>query len=155
MSVTLRRAERSDAEWIWKMQVDAFHDLYEKYRDTETSPAMESLAKVLSKIEQPSTYFYLIDAQGSTVGAIRVVDSKEIGKPKRIAPCFILKEHRNKGFAQAAILEAERIHGSDNWELDTIMQEKGHCHLYEKLGYQASGKTEKINERLTIVFYKK
>lgn len=54
-----------------------------------------------------------------------------------------------------AIIEAERIHGSDNWELDTILEEIGNCYLYEKLGYCKTGKIEKINDKLTLVFYKK
>jgi hypothetical protein len=41
------------------------------------------------------------------------------------------------------------------WELDTILQEKGLCHLYEKLGYRKTGKTEEIKEGMTIVFYEK
>lgn len=39
--------------------------------------------------------------------------------------------------------------------LDTILQEKGNCYLYEKMGYRKTGKTEKINDRLTLVFYEK
>ena len=30
-----------DAEKLWKMQVEAFQDLYKKYQDIETSPATE------------------------------------------------------------------------------------------------------------------
>lgn len=41
------------------------------------------------------------------------------------------------------------------WELDTILQEKGNCHLYEKLRYHQTGKTEVINDKLTVVFYKR
>ena len=66
-----------------------------------------------------------------------------------------MPEHRNKGYAQAAIKEAERIHGADNWSLDTILQEKGNLHLYEKLGYHRTGKIEKINDRMDIVYYEK
>ena len=47
------------------------------------------------------------------------------------------------------------IHGACDWELDTILQEKGNCYLYEKMGYKQTGKTEVINEKLTLVFYKK
>ena len=49
----------------------------------------------------------------------------------------------------------EEIHGISNWELDTILQEKGNCHLYEKMGYRKTGKMEKVNERMTLVFYRK
>ena len=92
---------------------------------------------------------------GIEVGAIRVVDKKELGKAKRISPIFIMKEHRGKGYAQEAIRAVELIHGECDWELDTILQEKGNCYLYEKMGYKQTGKTEIINEKLTLVFYKK
>ena len=35
------------------------------------------------------------------------------------------------------------------------MQEPKNCHLYEKMGYRQTGKTEVINERLTLTFYEK
>ncbi|WP_342426684.1 GNAT family acetyltransferase [Paenibacillus sp. FSL L8-0158] len=41
------------------------------------------------------------------------------------------------------------------WELDTILQEQGNCHLYEKLGYKRTDKINVINDRMTIVFYEK
>ena len=66
-----------------------------------------------------------------------------------------MPEYRNKGYAQQAIREAERIYGSDSWYLDTILQEKGNLHLYEKLGYHRTGRVETINDRMDIVFYEK
>lgn len=47
------------------------------------------------------------------------------------------------------------IHRSSGWELDTILQEEGNCHLYEKLGYRATGATTIVNERMTLVLYRK
>ncbi len=49
----------------------------------------------------------------------------------------------------------KKIYGSEHWSLDTILQEKGNLHLYEKLGYHRTGKIEKINEKMGIVFYEK
>ena len=89
------------------------------------------------------------------MGAIRVVDFADEAKFKRISPIFILPEYRNRGYAQSAIKSAEDIHGAFGWELDTILQEKGNCHLYEKMGYYQTGKTEKISDRLTLVSYRK
>ena len=51
--------------------------------------------------------------------------------------------------------EAERLYGKDHWCLDTILQEKGNLHLYEKMGYHRTGKVEHINDRMDIVFYEK
>ena len=83
-----------------------------------------------------------------------MVDKKD-GSRKRISPIWIMPEHRNKGYARSAILETEKIYGAGHWSLETILQEKGNLHLYEKLGYHQTGKIEKINERMDIVFYEK
>ena len=151
--IKLVRAHIQDAENLWKMQIAAFQDLYEKYQDQETSPATETLEKTITRLEQPFTYYYFIEVEGVNVGAIRVVDTKESGKRKRISPIFVMKEYRGNGYAQKAIQLAEEIHGNSNWELDTILQEKGNCHLYEKMGYRQTGVTKVINEQMTIVFY--
>ena len=154
-AVTLRRAGAELAELIWQMQVEAFSASYEKYRDTQTNPAAEPPEKVLSRLKQPFTYYYLIEYGKDIAGAIRIVDSKDPKERKRISPIFILPAFRNMGIAHKAILEAEKIHGSENWALETILEEPGLCRLYEKLGYHQTGKTEKINDRLTLVFYQK
>ena len=154
MSVTLRQAKREDVETIWKMQVEAFRGLLEKYQDYDLSPGAEPVDNVISRFEQPWTKYFFIEAEGTDVGVIRVVDKKD-GSRKRISPLWIMEEYRGKGYAQAAILAVEEIYGADYWCLDTIMQEKGNCHLYEKMGYHQTGKVEHINDRMDIVFYEK
>ena len=155
MEMKLIKIGIDDAEKLWKMQVKAFQDLYEKYQDAETSPSTENIDKIIMRLNQSFTYYYFIEANGRIVGAVRVVDQQEEGTAKRISPIFIMKEYRNKGYAQKAIQLVEEIHGSSNWELDTILQEKGNCYLYEKMGYHQTGKTETINNKLTLVFYRK
>ena len=155
MGITLVRANIQDAENLWKMQIAAFQDLYAKYQDPETSPATETLEKTMTRLEQPYTYYYYIKVEDCIVGAMRVIDHKEDGKNKFLSPIFIMKEFRGRGYAQQAMRLAEEIHGSSGWELDTILQEKGNCHLYEKLGYRQTGEVKVVNERMTLVFYHK
>lgn len=57
MEVKLKRIDIEEAEKLWKMQVEAFQDLYEKYQDTETSPAKENIEKILMRLNQPFTYY--------------------------------------------------------------------------------------------------
>ena len=139
---------------LWEMQRRSFTELFLKYRDYETNPANESVSKIEERLKQPFTYYYRILDGENVVGAIRVVDKKD-GSRKRISPLFILPEYRGKGYAQRAMLEAERLHGAENWALDTILEEAGNCYLYEKLGYRKTGETKKINEKMTLVFYEK
>ncbi len=149
MSIDLKPIVREDVETVWKMQVEAFSDLLEKYLDYDMSPAAESIDKVLARFEQPWTTYFFIMENDEKVGVIRVVDKKD-GSRKRISPIWIMPEHRNKGYAQA-----EQIYGSLHWCLDTILQEAGNRHLYEKIGYHQTGRIDKVNERMDIVFYEK
>ena len=153
--IDLKQAKLKDLNTILQMQKEAFAELYGKYQDTETSPATENYEKILFRFNQPETTYYFIMADNVKVGVIRIVDCKDGITRKRISPIFIMPEFRNKGYAQQAIKEAERIHGKQHWKLDTILQEKGNCYLYEKLGYHQTGKTEQINDKMTIVFYEK
>ena len=41
------------------------------------------------------------------------------------------------------------------WRLDTIKQEKGNCHLYEKCGFIRTGGERIVNENMTLVDYEK
>ena len=154
MSVTLRQATRDEVQKIWEMQVEAFRELLEKYQDYDLSPAAEPVDKVIARFEQPWTKYFFIEAEGTDVGVIRVVDMND-GSRKRISPLWIMKEFRGKGYAQDAMLAAEKIYGADNWSLDTILQEKGNIHLYEKMGYHRTGKVEHINDKMDIVFFEK
>ena len=152
--VQLLRAELKDAEAVRAMQQAAFAELLAKYQDYDMSPATESLERIQWKITAPGSYYYWIKAAEATVGAIRVVDLGD-GSRKRISPLYILPGHRGKGYAQAAMLEAERIHGASHWQLDTILQEAGNCYLYEKMGYHQTGRQTVIKENMTIVDYEK
>ena len=154
MEVKLIKASRDDMKTIWLMQKEAFGGLLEKYQDHGISPASESYERIIEKYEMQGSSYYFISDSDVNVGVIRIIDKND-GSRKRISPLWIMPEHRNKGYAQAAIKEAERIHGADNWSLDTILQEKGNLHLYEKLGYHRTGKIEKINDRMDIVYYEK
>lgn len=154
-AIKLVKAEFDELNNILQMQIEAFSELYNKYQDMETSPATEKYEDILFRFNQPETTYYFITADNVKVGVIRIVDFKDSVTRKRISPIFIMPEYTNQGYAQQAIKEAERIHGKKNWKLDTILQEKGNCYLYEKLGYHQTGKIEQINDRMTIVFYEK
>ena len=147
-------AGETDAEMIQGMQKNAFAELLKKYRDHDMSPATETLEKIKWKLTHPGSYYYFIKVGEETVGGIRVVDLGD-GSRKRISPLYILPQHRGKGYAQAAMLEAEGIHGPEHWQLDTILQEAGNCYLYEKMGYRQTGCQRVIKENMTIVDYEK
>ena len=118
-------------------------------------PAAENIDKTIMRLQQPFTYYYFIQEFDENVGAVRVVDKGEKDTAKRISPIFVLPQYQRLGIAQKAIRMVEALHGSSNWELSTILQEKVNCRLYEKMGYRQTGKTEVITDKMTLVFYKK
>lgn len=150
----LIRADVSDFEKIHSMQIEAFADLLEKYKDYDISPGNESKERIKEKLMDVTTYFYFICCGDDFAGAIRVVDKKD-GSRKRVSPVFVLKEYRGMGLAQKTFEEVEKIHGSDNWSLDTVLQEKRNCYLYEKLGYRKTGVVKHIKDGMDIVCYEK
>ena len=154
MNIKLIRATIEDSKELWQMQVESFQSLLDKYQDYDTNPASEPIDKIINRLKQEETYYYFICMDDAKVGAIRVIDFKSDGN-KRISPIFILPQYQNKGIAQIAMQLCEQLHGSENWELDTILQEEGNCYLYEKMGYHRTGKTVAINDKLTLVFYEK
>lgn len=153
MQVELMRATVADAQELWQMQTVGFAELLERYQDYGTNPACETLEKVIMRLEQPITTFYYILADGQKAGAIRI---REVGDGwKKLGPLWVMPAWRGQGVARRAIRLVEDIHGADKWMLDTILQEKGNFHLYEKLGYRQTGATHAVNERMTLVDYVK
>lgn len=154
MEVTLVRAGKEDIRTVWEMQVEAFTGLLQKYGDVETSPASEPLEKVEARFGKPGSVYYFIMAEGRKVGVIRVVDLKD-GSRKRISPLWIMPEFRNRGYAQLAMKAVENLHGEHCWSLDTILQEEGNIHLYEKMGYRRTGMSVNINDKMDIIYFEK
>ena len=152
MKINLIKATEKDAELIHRMQVESCRELYLKYKDEETSPVNEPIEKIVQKLKRPDSYFYLVKFENKFVGGIRVVVKNNL---KRISPLFVLPQYRNKGIAQKAISEVEKIYGEKDWELKTISAEKINRHLYERMGYHLDGNTMIINDKLTLVFYRK
>ena len=147
--------KKSDIDTVFEIQRAAYKLLYEKYHDDDTSPYKESKETVLCKYMREGTIGYLFITEGVAVGAVRI-DINTENKSGRIAALCVLPQYQGRGMAQKALLEIERLHPDiERWFLDTILEEEGNCHLYEKLGYRKTGKIEVVNERMTLVFYEK
>ena len=154
MNITLVRAGLEDAKVLYDMQIESFMPLLEKYQDFETSPANEPIEKMVNRINQSFTDYYIIKKDGINVGGIRIV--KASNNIYRVSPIFILPEYQGYGIAQKVFRMIElRYKDAKRWELDTILQEPRNCYLYEKLGYKKYGENKIINNLLTLVFYEK
>ena len=154
MRISLKKATIADAEAIHRLQVDSFLPLLHKYRDSDTNPANDGVERIIARLKQPHTTYYLIMLDGVRIGAIRTIYDGE-ARRARISPMFIVPEHQRKGYGQDTIALVEDIVDAEYWELETILQEKGNCHFYEKMGYRRTGIAREINSRMTIVSYVK
>lgn len=149
----VRRFKKENIDDVFKIQQAAYKPLFEKYQDKETNPYMETKEDILIKYTRVGTHGYIFVEDNIIVGAVRIIMRGDVCKISALA---VLPEYQNRGIAQSALKEIEKMHSDcKHWVLDTLLQEKGNCHLYEKLGYKRVGKPKKINDRLTLVDYKK
>ena len=151
--VSLLKAKTEDCALIHSIQVKSFIEILQKYNDFQSNPAAESPEKIQQRFQQPFTDYYLILADGMTVGMLRVCN---FGVKCRLSPICILPEYRGKGYGKQAMLEMEKLYPDASlWMLDTIAQEEYLCRLYESLGYRKTGKTEQVQDGMDLVFYEK
>ena len=155
MSVYVRPFERSDADDVFEIQHKAFKPLYDKYRDESTNPYLENKETVMAKYTREGTNGYVFTVDGKPVGAVRIIADRP-NKTCRVSALCVVPQFQGTGIARKALLDIEKMYPDiTTWELDTILQEKGNCRLYEKIGYQKTGKIQQVNEKMTLVFYKK
>ena len=97
--------------------------------------------------------------RGEKVGGVRVrwhQGKKVYENINWISPIFIIPKFQNKGIASKVIEQLFSIYPNTiEWRLDTIKQETGNCHLYEKCGFVRVGEDTIVNEKMTLVDYVK
>lgn len=154
MEVTLEKASESDAQSIFDIQVNAFLPLLEVYKDYNTNPAKETIGRTIKRINNLTGGFYKIIMDTTLVGAIGVFCKEDT--QFWISPIFILPKYQGQGIAQKAITQIEgNFPQAVSWELATIAEEKRNCYLYEKMGFTKTGVIKKINDGMTLVYFKK
>lgn len=138
---------------VYEIQKKAFLPLFEKYADIETNPYCENKQTILTKYTRSDMDGYLFCEGNTFVGCVRIVNKDNVCK---VAALAVLPEFQNRGIAQRALAEIEQIYLLVKmWKLDTIKQEAGNCHLYEKLGYKRTGVEKYIKDDMTIIDYVK
>lgn len=154
MNIKIIKAGFQDLQLLHDMQIKSFKPILERYQDYDMSPGNESIEQIIRRYNQSFTTYWLIKSDEKTVGGVRVITG--VNNSYRISPIFILTSEQGKGIAQETFKLLEEFYKDSRlWMLDTILEEKGNCYLYEKLGYKKTGKFEKIKEGMTIVYYEK
>ena len=151
--IKLQKIDSAQTVAAWDIQQRAFRPLLEKYQDYDKSPAAEDTETLRQKIERPDTDSYLFWKDEIPVGWVRVIRKGDCCK---ISALSVIPEYQNQGIAQKALRQIEKRYPcAKKWVLDTILQEKGNCHLYEKLGYTRTGEPYPVNEKMTLIGYEK
>ena len=153
--VKLEEVRTDEVQQLYDMQVESFMPLYEKYHD-DMSPAIEPIERVRAKALAENRKFYFIVKDGARVGAVNI--GRKASDPEEsciyISPIFILPKYQNQGIGYVAIQKAFLMYPDVKvWKLDTILQEPGNCHLYEKCGFVRVGEEHIINDKMTIIDY--
>ena len=115
------RFQESDIDTVYEIQRTAYKPLYEKYRDDDLNPYMESKETVLQKYTRPGTVGYLFFLQKMPVGTVRVTLYPH-SKSGKISALGVHPQYQGQGIAQQALLKIEEIHADvERWFLDTIL----------------------------------
>jgi isopentenyldiphosphate isomerase/GNAT superfamily N-acetyltransferase len=151
-NIVLKKASVEDAEELLALQKEVFQPLYQKYNDHETSPATQTMERFLTRFERGEYFKIFFD--GKLAGSVCVYE-KSPGL-MRLHIINILDRFHNKGIAQKVMARLELMYPeADAWELATILSEERNCYLYEKMGYKQYGDLKIINDKMTIVGYRK
>ena len=152
--IILEEVKENELEILLDMQVESFMPLFEKYHDS-MSPAIESIERIKRRWSVPNRKYFFINMDGTRVGVINIGHNNP--KEKResyISPLFVLPRFQNRGIGYAAIMKAFEIRPDvKRWVLETIMQENGNCHLYEKCGFKRFGDEKPVNDKMTLIMY--
>lgn len=131
----------------------SFKNLLNKYHDDELNPAKETLASIEKKFNTNNNLYYFIIKQNKTIGVVRIIFEKNEG---RIAPVCILPEFQGGGLGLKTMAIIEKEHPSIvKWSLETIKQEEKLVNLYQKCGYQLTGKEEHISDNMDLIYFSK
>ncbi|MEI4770219.1 GNAT family N-acetyltransferase [Psychrobacillus sp. FJAT-51614] len=148
----MKKATPKDALELFELQKKVFTPLYEKYEDHETSPVLQTFERFTERLGTGD--YFKIYQDDLLAGSVHVY--KKFPGVMRLHMINILEDFQGKGIAQKVMSRLETMYPeASSWELDTILEEKRNCYLYEKMGYILTVDRWKVNDKMTLVHYVK
>ena len=145
-----------DAEEHICLQKKSFLPLLEKYQDGEFSPANITKEKMIRRIEDTQGVYIKVIVENLSVGGVYAYESNNETKEMYLSTIYISPDMQGKHLAQKTLEYLETIcSATNNWCLEVPEEESKNRHLYEKFGYKDSGEKIIVNDRLTLLIYKK
>ena len=153
LDIRFERATQQDAEQIQEIQKRCFIGYLDKYHDDEANPCNESLDSIKDDIANHFFYKAILDSR--LVGAIYVHENPD-SQHFKLHTVFVLPEYQGLGLGQKLIDYVEEQHNEVlEWELETPHDLTRNHYVYEKKGYKRTGTEFKVNENLTLIYYRK
>ncbi|MEL7657589.1 MAG: GNAT family N-acetyltransferase [Bacillota bacterium] len=154
--VIFKKMKMEDLEEHMKLQRKSFLPLLEKYQDGEFNPANITREEMRRRIEDPNGFYFKILANDLCVGGVYAYLSNEERKEMCMSTIYIAPDMQGQRFAQKALNHLESICGDIRlWWLEVPEKESKNRHLYEKFGYKQTGEKIIVNDRLTLLIYRK
>ena len=138
------------------LQRKAFLPLLTKYHDGNFSPANITKDEMKRRIENPQGIYLKILVDNLNIGGIYSYNCNNKTKEMYLSTIYISPNMQGYGLAQEAIQYLESICSeTKTWWLEVPENESKNIYLYQKFGYEETGKKIIINDKLTLLIYKK
>lgn len=138
------------------LQRRAFLPLLTKYQDGNFSPANITKDEMKRRIENTQGIYLKVIVDKLTAGGIYAYIFNNVAKEMYMSTIYISPAMQGYGLAQESIKHLETICSEiKTWWLEVPEHEDKNIHLYEKFGYEDTGKKIVINDKLTLLIYKK
>ena len=153
MEALFRLAEIKDINDICHGLERSFIPLLEGYYKNGYYPYFANRKWIGEKIENEFVYVCQIDDE--LCGAIILCKEPDAYHLK-IHTIYVDEAFRRKGLATFLILNTEAVHSDAiYWHLETLADLTGNIALYEKLGYKRYSEPKVVNDKVTVVYYRK
>lgn len=138
------------------LQRRAFLPLLVKYQDGNFNPANITENEMKRRIENPQGIYFKVIMGGLNVGGIYAYEFNSGKNDMYLSTLYISPNMQGHGLAQESIKYLEEVcREVKTWWLEVPEGESKNRHIYEKFGYQNTGKKIIINDKLTLLIYKK
>ena len=153
MNPLFRPAEIEDINDICHGLERAFIPLLDSYYKNGYYPYFANRKWIEEKIE--NEFVYICQLEEKLCGAIILCKEPDRYHLK-LHTVYIEEPFRRKGLATFLILNAEAVHSdAASWQLETLADLAGNIALYEKLGYERYSMPKVVNDKVTVVYYRK
>lgn len=151
MNISLKRATYENANLLKAMQRNVFAPYLTKYQDYKTNPALESMEKVYTRID--NGYYLIVLDDDNIIGASSISVNNEAYNRADfdILLYYICKKYQNQGYGTKAFALLYPIIQYKTVALRTVKQDEYLVHFYEKLGFKPTGDETFINDHLTLI----